>query len=251
MSSTSTIVLITGANSGVGYSTCRFLATVSSQYHIVMTGRNLDNVTKALSDIQAAGDIKSSLSALQLDVTDEQSIDVAAKEVEKQFGRLDVLINNAGVMSQAPTLKQQLRDTFETNCTGPALVTAAFESLLLKSKTAYLLHISSALGSLNIASTPGSQWYSPDGTVYRASKAALSAIAIQDHKRLSKHGVKVFTVCPGLVRSNLRGKTEEAISVGGAAGDPMDSARLLWVIIQGKRDSDVGKFVYADGVWPW
>ena len=86
---------------------------------------------------------------------------------------------------------------------------------------------------------------------YRVSKAALNMLMVQDAKYLGRQGIKVFSVCPGLVRSYLRGGSEEQVSAGGRAGDPLNSGRFILDIIEGKRDQDVGKFVWKDGIRPW
>ena len=215
-----------------------------------MASRSSENGKAASSEIQATG-IQGTISTVQLDVTDESSIAAAVKQVEKEHGRLDVLVNNAGIYSQASTLKEQFEVTFNTNVTGAALVAEAFTPLLLKSSNPYLLYITSGLGSLNRASDKQHPDYKFDFRAYRISKAAMNMLAVQDAKVLGKQGVKVFTLCPGLVVSNLRGRGEEQRTMGGNAGDPEESGRTMLRIIEGGRDADVGKFVHKDGIYPW
>ena len=215
-----------------------------------MASRSLDKGNAASSAIQAAG-IKGKVSSIQLDVTDEPSIAAAVKQVESEHGRLDVLVNNAGIYSQAATLKGQLESTFSTNVIGAALVAEAFTPLLLKSAQPYLLHISSTLGSLAISSDRQLVEYRLDSRAYRMSKAALNMLAVQDSKVLGEQGVKVFAVCPGLVESNLRGPGDQQRSANGRAGDPEVSGRTILRIMEGGMDADVGKFVNKDGVLPW
>jgi NAD(P)-dependent dehydrogenase (short-subunit alcohol dehydrogenase family) len=83
------------------------------------------------------------------------------------------------------------------------------------------------------------------------SKAALDMLVVQQHKLFGSKGIRVFAVCPGLVRSNLRGKGEEDVSAGGRAGDPIIPAEMILSIIEGKRDADVGKFLRDDRVLSW
>lgn len=97
MSKPSTIVLITGANSGVGLAASGVIASASEDYHVIMASRNTENGEKALAEVRAMKGIKGTLSAIQLDQDDPESIQRAAQEVESQFGRLDVLVNNAGI----------------------------------------------------------------------------------------------------------------------------------------------------------
>ena len=92
----------------------------------------------------------------------------------------------------------------------------------------------------------------PEGvTAYCASKAAVNMLATRD--RIVSRGtpLKVFVIEPGLVRSNLRGLREEEVTLGGRAGDPEDSGRMILKILQGKRDADMEKLLTQDGVMPW
>lgn len=148
-------------------------------------------------------------------------------------------------------LKSQLERTLQTNVVGPVVLTEALKPLLLKSKNPYSIYVSSGLGSLAMAADPNNPVYAVVATTYRASKAALNMLVIQESKEMGKDGLKSFAMCPGLVRSNLRGKSEQAVSAGGAAGDPDVSGQTILSIIEGKRDADVGKFVHKDGIYPW
>jgi len=251
MSSSKTVVLITGANSGIGYATAKVIASAGPGYHVLVGSRNAENGKKAAAEISAAKGIKGSLSDIQLDVTDQASVDAAVKTITEKFGRLDVLVNNAALgFADEDGLRVGLERVLRTNVVGPAALTAALAPLLVKSK-GYSIYISSGLGSLAMASDPNHPIYPVPWTPYRISKAALNMMAIQETKELGPNGVKTFVVCPGLVRSNLRGKSEEAISAGGIAGDPEVSGQTVLSIIQGKRAADVGKFVHKDGVYPW
>jgi NAD(P)-dependent dehydrogenase (short-subunit alcohol dehydrogenase family) len=123
--------------------------------------------------------------------------------------------------------------------------------LLVKSKNAYSIYISSSLSSLNQAEDSNSPSYKAGWVVYRQSKAALNMWAIEETKVLGELGVKTFAMCPGFVVSNLRGKSEEQRGGWGRASDPRVSGKTLLSIIQGKRDADVGKLVHKDGVYAW
>lgn len=215
-----------------------------------MAGRSLDKVEAAMSEIKKMG-VKGSLSSLTIEVTDLTSIETAAKQVESEFGRVDVLINNAGVAPLGDDLKKQIEDTMAANVVGTALVSSVFNRLLEKSSRPYSLFISSGMGSMSRALHPDYQVPNDPWTVYRMSKAAVDMLMVQEYKVLSKKGIKVFAVCPGLVRSNLRGTEEHQVNAGGRAGDPDVSGRLILSIVEGKRDADVGKLVHKDGVWDW
>ncbi|KAK9638689.1 hypothetical protein HCH54_009533 [Aspergillus fumigatus] len=216
-----------------------------------MGSRSLENGQNAVQAIQSSEATKGSLSSVQLDVTDPTSIASAAKQIEAQFGRVDVLVNNAGVFSQSHVTKTAMEETFAVNSIGPALVSEVCNPLLMKSARPYSIFISSILGSLSEAADPSSSVHYYDGVAYRMSKAALDMLVVQQHKQFSLKGIRVFAVCPGLVRSNLRGMSEEDVSAGGRAGDPMVAAEMILGIIQGKRDADAGKFLRGDMVLNW
>jgi NAD(P)-dependent dehydrogenase (short-subunit alcohol dehydrogenase family) len=243
-----------GANSGIGYATVKVLGDASADYHVILAGRNQEALERSKKEIDATG-IKAKTSVVVLDVTSEDSVNYAAAQVEKQFGKLDVLVNNAGLsdnsLPKVWSLKQKLDQILTTNVTGPAIVAQAFRPLLLKSDDARSIYITSGLGSLSHCSNPESKQYHSKWTSYRTSKSALNMWALQDHKELAPQGVKVFTFCPGLVRSNLRGPDEEFVSAGGNAGDPAVSGENILKIIKGERDNDVGQFIHKDGVYPW
>ncbi|KAL9097699.1 MAG: hypothetical protein Q9165_000025 [Trypethelium subeluteriae] len=216
-----------------------------------MAGRSLDKVKSAMSEVQTAR-IKGSLSAIQLDVTNEDSIQRAAQHVEEKYGLLDALINNAGVGNRDSDVKTRMQKCMDTNVIGPAVVASVFRPLLLKAEKPYSIFVSSGSGSLTrFAENPPSGYSLENGEAYRASKAALNIIAINEAKEFGTKGLLVFPIAPGFVVSNLRGTDEEAKNGWGGAGDPMVSGRLIMSILDGERDSDVGKLVHKDGVYPW
>ncbi len=217
-----------------------------------MASRSLVKAKSAMSEIQAAGS-KGPLSTVQLDVTNERSIEQAVIFVHQKFGRLDALVNNAAVGSRDPDVKTRLQLCMDTNVIGPAVVSATFRPLLLKSPKPYSIYVSSGAGSMARASDPTSMTYRSlsNGEAYRASKAALNMIALQESIEFSATALKVFAVDPRFVGSNLRGQSEEARSGWGKAGDPQVSGETILRVIKGERDADAGRFVNRDGVYPW
>jgi NAD(P)-dependent dehydrogenase (short-subunit alcohol dehydrogenase family) len=187
----------------------------------------------------------------QLDVTNAQSISDAVAKVEKDFGRLDVLINNAGITSTATPFITQLREVFETNTFAPAVVTENFLPLLEKSKDARVIYVSSGLGSLELRADESDPYYKLPAVSYRMSKAALNMLALCHHAELKEKGIKVFAMDPGYVVTNLTGEADRERRVRNGAGDPRVSAETLLSIVDGRRDGDVGKFLHKDGVYPW
>nr|POF17109.1 short-chain dehydrogenase/reductase trope [Quercus suber] len=243
-------ILITGANSGVGYASSAILAHASASNHVIMAGRNPSKIDAAMKKIQATNP-QGKLSSIILDVNSSESINAAAAKVTHEIGALDVLINNAGIAVTVPDLEVQMTESFRTNVVGPVLVTQAFKPLLLKSSNAYLLYISSGLGSLTMASPGGSHEGIYNFVCYRSSKSALNMVALEDARVLGPEGIKVFAVCPGLVASNLRGEAPEQVSAGGKAISADTAGNFIKDILAGQRDEDVGKFVHAKGIYPW
>ena len=229
------------------------LACASEDYHVIMASRSEEKAKAAMSEIEATGDTKGKLSTMQLDVTDEKSIDAAASYVQEHFGHLDILVNNAGVGGLGLDIPTQFRRCLETNVTGPAMVSAAFRPLLLRSKNPYSIYVGSGERTLvrNAAQKPASHQNIQSGGAYQVSKAALNMLAVLEFRDYGAEGLKVFVMSPGFVRSNLRGTSEEARSGWGGAGDPEVSGELALGIIQGKRDADVGCLVHKGGVFPW
>lgn len=215
-----------------------------------MASRDLLKGQEACSRLKSAN-LKGTLSVIQLDVEDDVSISRAFGIVSEQFGRVDVFISNAGTTSPDTAGRDKIEKIFSTNVFGAMLATEAFVPLLVRSRRPCLIQISSALGSLGLASDPKNEKSSETWDEYRMSKAALNMMTIQLHKRLQGQNVRVFAFCPGLVRSNLRGASEEAITAGGTARDPMESANAIMEIITGRRDEDVGRLVHKDGYYPW
>lgn len=199
------------------------------------------------------GNPEGSFSLIQLDVTDLESIEAAASFVEKEYGRLDVLVNNAGIIARTTPLVKELREGFETNTIGPALVTEAFKPLLEKSKNARLIYVTSDLGSITERSDPSNPYYKLQNTTYRMTKAALNMLMMCHHVELGPKGIKVWAFNPGYVVTNLSGTGEKGVQerIKNGAGDPKASSEGIVACIDGRRDKDVGKFVRKDGFHPW
>ncbi|KAH8752261.1 hypothetical protein F5883DRAFT_506797 [Diaporthe sp. PMI_573] len=246
-----TVVLITGANQGLGYEIVRILSSSPSNYHVLLGSRSVERGSEAISKLEAEG-LKGSISLMQLDVKDDSSIAKAAEEVEEKFGRLDVLINNAAItVNPAVPMRENLREVFETNVFGSAETTEAFTSLLLRSQAPRLLFISSTLGSLGGAMDPTCHCYGDPYPEYRASKAALNMFMIWYHRTLGQKGVKVFAICPGLLATKMMDQfgPDHLRSLGGV--DAVVGAEWVCSVVEGQRDADVGKFIHKNGVNPW
>ncbi|KAK5089708.1 hypothetical protein LTR70_007556 [Exophiala xenobiotica] len=202
-----------------------------------------------MSEIENTG-AHGTLSAIQLDVTDEASIRAAVRHVEVNHGKLDVLINNAGTGCRDPDLKTRLTQCLAVNAVGSALVAEAFRPLLLRNNNPYSIYVSSGAGSTHRNLNPSSGKFEFD-EAYRVSKAAQNMIAVREHIEYGPQGLKVLVMSPGCVVSNIRGNSEDERNAWGAASDPDVAGNTILEILLGKRDSDLGKFVVKDGLYAW
>jgi NAD(P)-dependent dehydrogenase (short-subunit alcohol dehydrogenase family) len=250
MTASSTIVLVTGGNNGVGLATCELFAN-QSNYHVIMGSRSLEKGQKALSSIESlkhAG----SISLVRLDIDSDESIAAAVKEVESKFGKLDVLINNAGV-SPLDFARASFLACMQTNAVSQALMTEAFAPLLEKGQSKRVVYVSSELGSITDRSDPKDMHRDINFKAYRAAKAALNMLTACDAWEYESKGFKVFAYCPGYVVSDLAGlramKEQDS-----NAKQPHGSARGLLLIAEGKRDAEASQFLHDEKpgqLYPW
>ncbi|KAH8896372.1 putative short chain dehydrogenase/reductase [Thozetella sp. PMI_491] len=256
MASHRAVILITGASSGIGLETVIALAQ-ESEFEILLGCRSLEKGRKVLEEARTThGDtLKGNISILQIDITDRESIDAAREHVETKFGKLDVLINNAGIMVTQPTdTLSNLRETFETNVFGTAVVTEAFEPLLKKSATPLLVYVSSGQGSITNRLAPSYKWYKSRGDYYRMSKSALNMLAACHKVNFSEWGCRVCAFNPGFCVTNLSGEVGRAMRIEHGARDARDPANALVKVVMGERDDDIEKSGIVDldgGVLPW
>ena len=244
------VALVTGANKGIGLQIAKDLA---AEGFIVLVGsRNLKNGETAAKSIE--GEAR----AIQLDVTDQASIAAAADRIRNDFGRLDVLVNNAGI-SHAPTPDRSLEDivqagrmsvasleeihtVFDTNVFGVIAVTQAMLPLLKDAPAARIVNVASSGGSLTLNSDPTNPHRSMFGT-YSASKAAANAVTVAFAADLETAGIKVNAACPGFTGTDLnffRGTR----TVEQAAHEPVRLALI-------GPDGPTGTFSNEDGPIPW
>ena len=246
-SASQTIVLITGANIGIGYATAKLLTQLSSSYHVILCSRDLSKGKAALAEIRALPDIKGTLSLLQLEVTSDESVTAAVATVEKDFGRVDVLINNAGTGAwESTAVLEKCKVSFETNALGAVRVTEAFKPLVLASKIGRIIFVSSGQGSISKLLDPANPWKQMRGVSYRMSKAAMNMAAAEYMLELQGKA-KVFVMCPGFVHTNLRRDAEPRPGALPAE----TSAETLRSIIEGERDEDMQKLIAKEGIYAW
>ncbi|MGA8183238.1 MAG: SDR family oxidoreductase [Terriglobia bacterium] len=222
---TQKVALITGAYKGLGFEIARQLARQG--LHVVIGARDLAKARAAADKIAAEG---GAASAVELDVNDAAEIEAVAKRFDTQFGKIDVLVNNAGVFLDqgvAPSAlsEETLRQTFDANFFGPFAVTRAFIPLLKKSEAGRIVNVSSTLGSLTVSGDPNSPFYGVNSLAYQSSKAALNALTVLFAKALNGTAVKVNSACPGWVRTDMGGEAAP-LSVEQGADTPVWLATL-------------------------
>ncbi|QPC59865.1 hypothetical protein HYE67_002096 [Fusarium culmorum] len=245
-------VLITGANQGVGYETAKNLLLSSVDYHVIIGSRDEAKGEVAASELRSLENIKGTVSSIQLDVTDDASVDVAARNLTSEWGRLDILVNNAGIISMAsPPTREAFRTVLETNLIGALSVTEAFLPLLRKAEhlPPRLIFVTSSTGSITHAANPDSPYYNPYATEYRTSKAGLNMLMAMYYARLKPDGFLVFSVDPGLCATNFTHDAESLRQRG--AAEPSDGGEQVACVVKGEKDKDVGNVIGAHGVVPW
>jgi NAD(P)-dependent dehydrogenase (short-subunit alcohol dehydrogenase family) len=188
------IALVTGANKGIGLEIVRQLA--AKDVEVFLSARNAETGKKAASAIDGQ------VQFLELDVSNDESIERAAREFGKVSRHLDVLINNAGIYPDGgfnilTISRKQLVETFQTNTFGVVKVTQAFLPYLKKASHARIINLSSGYGEIDglTASVPS----------YCLSKLALNGVTIMLHQALNSQGISVNSICPGWVRTDMGG----------------------------------------------
>jgi NAD(P)-dependent dehydrogenase (short-subunit alcohol dehydrogenase family) len=207
------VALVTGANQGVGLQVAKELA--AHGFTVLVGSRNFERGEAA------AQEVGPDAHALQLDVTNQSSIAAAAERVRTEFGRLDLLVNNAAISNTRKgnlSLQEyakislasnasldEIRAVWETNVFGVLAVYQAMLPLLREATAARIVNVSSGVGSLTTNADPAYPYRAFFGPVYPASKTALNAITLAMMLELESTGIKVNLVSPGFTKTNLNG----------------------------------------------
>jgi NAD(P)-dependent dehydrogenase (short-subunit alcohol dehydrogenase family) len=229
----SRIALVTGANKGIGFEVAREL--VRLRFHVYLGARNPEAGRAAAEQLSADGNV----TFLEIDVSKPDSIRHAAEEFSRRSDRLDVLVNNAGIIVDGDeailtVTPEMFQDTLRTNTLGPLLVAQAFVPLLRNSKTPRIVNVSSGGGQL----ADGADGWAP---AYCISKTALNGVNSQLVAALPDFAINV--VCPGWVRTEMGGANATRSVAEGAAG-------IVWLAAEAPQDF-TGHFVRDRKVIPW
>jgi NAD(P)-dependent dehydrogenase (short-subunit alcohol dehydrogenase family) len=239
------VALISGANKGIGLETARQLGKLGVT--VVLGARDLVKGEAAADGLRAEG---IQAWTVKLDVVDAADIAAAAVFVESEFGALDILINNAGILtgevgpnSTLTVTDETLRKTFDTNFFAVVSVTNAFLPLLRKSEAGRIVNVSSILGSATLHATPGSPIYDAKLFAYDASKTALNAYTIHLAAALKDTKIKVNSAHPGWVKTDL--------GTDAAPMDVVDGAKTEVELATLPEDGPTGGYFHLGKALPW
>ena len=267
------VVLITGANTGLGAAIVTALYKSSTAYQILVGSRNLEKGENAINVIKTSvPETTSTLSAVQVDVESDDSIQKAADYVSTHYGRLDVLVNNAGAGFDSELAKGTMshrevwNKTWDVNVSGTQVLTEAFMPLLFKSKDPRLVFITSGTACLTetevmdspmterLNAAPAAGWPKDPKArafpAYRSCKSGLNMMMREWCRILRNDGFKVWAVSPGFLATGLGGVGAETLKKFGAK-DPSEGGEFLRDVIEGKHDHKQGKAIRANMVQPW
>jgi NAD(P)-dependent dehydrogenase (short-subunit alcohol dehydrogenase family) len=216
---TAKIALITGANKGIGYETARQLGAKAT---VVLIGaRDAERGRTAERDLREGG---ADAHFVPLDVTDDTSVKQAAEWIAAEYGRLDILINNAGASSvsrrrsvPSDTDLDDMRAVYEINVFGLVRVTNAMLPLLRLAPAARIINVSSEVGSItSMTDQAGPLWQMPASMQYPSSKSAVNMITAMYAKELRDTPIKVNAANPGYCATDFNGNSGFRTAAQGA-----------------------------------
>nr|POE46745.1 short-chain dehydrogenase/reductase trope [Quercus suber] len=266
------VVLITGANTGLGLEVVRALYKSSTAYEILLGCRSLEKGESAVATVkQEISESSSTISTIQVDVASDSSIEAAIDKISSTTGKLDVLINNAGANFENEyrdgklSLREAWNQSWDTNVAGTQVITSLAVPLMLKSSNPRLMFLTSGTASIaeteskatpvlaRINSPPEAGWPKPKSVnpidAYRSAKAGLNMMMRTWHQTLGNDGVKVWAISPGFLATGLNNIGTDALKKMGAL-EPSAGADFIREVIEGKRDQDVGKAIRANMIQP-
>jgi len=198
---TDRVVAITGASSGLGESTAKLLASRGAK--VVLGARRKDRIDSVVKEISATG---GKAAGFAVDVTNRRQVETFVKEAVDNFGRVDVLVNNAGIMPIAPIGLLNVDEwdrQIDVNVKGVLYGVAAVLPQMLKQKSGQII---------NLASVFGIKVFAPGGTVYCATKAAVRTLTEGMRMELHSENIRCTVISPGAVLSELQNSTSDPSS---------------------------------------
>lgn len=239
------VALVTGANKGIGFETARGIAREGAT--VLIGARRREAGEAAAKTLRDEGfDAR----AVELDVTKAATIAAAAAYVEREFGKLDILVNNAaGGLDMVPPSQvdlQRMRETYETNVFGPVAVMQAMLPLLRKSVSARIVNVSSDFGSLTYNADPNMPHAQALSMTYPSSKAALNGVSVAFAKELRGTPIKLNLANPGYTDTDMTAGTGHKSGRTAAQG----AAAIIRMALIGD-DGPHGAFVDENGTVPW
>ncbi|HEX2472736.1 MAG TPA: SDR family oxidoreductase [Nitrososphaera sp.] len=209
------VALVTGSNRGIGFEIAKQLSMKKIQ--VILTSRDSANGEAAARKI--AGDGAKKVVAMKLDVSNQVSVDNLSDEVEKTFGRLDILVNNAAILidkdnvvASYADLETTVKTTLETNLIGAWRMCRAFIPLMKNNGYGRIVNVSSGAGEFKYMATSGGYW-----PAYSVSKASLNALTVMLASELRGTNILVNALCPGWVRTDMGGSNAPRSVEEGAA----------------------------------
>lgn len=235
-------VLITGANKSIGYETARQLGRLG--YRVWLGSRDAARGASAAQKLSSEG---LNVRVIAIDVADDDSVKNAAATVSATDGKLDVLINNAGIQGSytAPGAQEisEIETVYQTNVFGPIRTTQAFLPVLRVSGQANVIMVSSGLGSLTWLSDPTHPYHAVNILAYNSSKTALNAITLSLAKALAKDGIKVNAADPGYTKTDFNNHT-------GYRTVEQAADTIVWLACQ-DASGPTGGFFFERSQAPW
>ena len=245
MPGTKKIALITGANRGIGFETAKQLG--EQGVTVVLGSRKLSDAESAAAKLKAQG---IDAYAIQLDVTKPADRAAAYKFLDEKFGKLDILINNAGIAggdfftnTTSKTTEQELKSVYETNFFSVVGLTQQLLPLVKKSEAGRIVNLSSILGSLTLHADPKSPIAGSKLFSYNSSKAALNAFTIHLADELKNTPIKVNSIHPGWVKTEM-GTDAAPMEIPDGAKTSVAAALL-------GPDGPSGHFIHLGEELPW
>jgi NAD(P)-dependent dehydrogenase (short-subunit alcohol dehydrogenase family) len=197
------VALVTGSNRGIGFEIAKQLAI--NDIEVILASRNSANGDAAVRKLARDGGLKKVVS-MQLDVSNQVSVDSLLEKVEKTFGKLDILVNNAAILIDKDDVTasnadlEAVKTTLETNLIGAWRMCKAFIPLMKKNGYGRIVNVSSGAGEFEYMATSGGYW-----PAYSVSKTSLNALTVMLASELSDTNILVNAVCPGWVRTDMGG----------------------------------------------